>query len=64
MSDKRKHKNDSYIEKKRKVWDRGKRTQVPVTEDLAATDKGEDRWLFLQGSSVSDVWEDSKCNSV
>ena len=40
MSDKRKHKKDSYREKKRKVWNRGKQTQMPVTEDLAATDKG------------------------
>ena len=40
MSDKRKHKKDSYTEKKSKVWNRGKRTQMPVTEDLAATDKG------------------------
>ena len=39
MSDKRKYK-DSYTEKKSKVWNRGKRTQMPVTEDLAATDKG------------------------
>ena len=35
MSDKRKYK-DSYTEKKSKVWNRGKRTQMPVTEDLAA----------------------------
>ena len=40
MSDKRKHKKDSYTEKKSKAWNRGKRTQMPVTEDLAATDKG------------------------
>ena len=37
MSDKRKHKRDSYTEKKSKAW---KRTQMPVTDDLAATDKG------------------------
>ena len=29
---------------------------MPVTEGLAATDKGSGRWLFLQGSSVTDVW--------
>ena len=40
MSDKRKYKKDSYTEKKSKAWNRGKRTQMPVTEDLAATDKG------------------------
>ena len=40
MADKRKHKKDSYKEKKSKAWNRGKRTQIPVTEDLAATDKG------------------------
>ena len=31
---------DSFTEKKRKAWNRGKRTQMPVAEDLAATDKG------------------------
>ena len=33
---------DSFTEKKRKAWNRGKRTQMPVTitEGLAATDKG------------------------
>ena len=40
MADKRKHEKDSYTEKKSKAWNRGKRTQMPVTEDLAATDKG------------------------
>ena len=42
MSDKRKYKKDSFIGKKRKAWNRGKRTQIPVTitEHLAATDKG------------------------
>ena len=42
MSDKRKYKKDSFIGKKRKVWNRGKRTEMPVsvTEGLAATDKG------------------------
>ena len=39
MADKRKHKKDSYTEKKGKGWNRGKRTQMPVTEDLAVTDK-------------------------
>ena len=52
------------MEKKSKAWNREKRTQMPVTEGLAATDKGSGRWLFLQGSSVTDVWGDSKCNSV
>ena len=49
---------------KSKAWNREKQTQMPVTEGLAATDKGSGRWLFLQGSSVTDVWGDSKCNSV
>ena len=40
MSDKRKHKKDSYTEKKSKARNRGKRTQMPVTEDLVANDKG------------------------
>ena len=40
MADKRKHKKDSYTKKKSKEWNKGKRTQMPVTEDLAATDKG------------------------
>ena len=42
MSDKRKCKKDSYTDKKSKAWNRGKRTQMPVTltEGLAATDKG------------------------
>ena len=33
--------NKSYTEKKSKVWNRGKRTQMPVTltEDLEATNK-------------------------
>ena len=38
------------MEKKSKAWNREKRTQMPVTEGLAATDKGYGRWLFLQGS--------------
>ena len=52
------------MEKKSKAWNREKRIQIPVTEGLAATDKGSGRWLLLQGSSVTDVLEDSKCNSV
>ena len=42
MPNKRKSKNDSFTEKKRKTWNSGKRTQmpVPVTEGLAVTDKG------------------------
>ena len=40
MSDKRKYKKDSYTEKKSKAWNREKRTQMPVTEGLTATDKG------------------------
>ena len=52
------------MEKKGKAWNREKRTQMPVTEGLAGTDKSSGRWLFLQGSSVTDVWGDSKCNSV
>ena len=40
MPGKRKYKKDSYTEKKSKAWNRGKRTQTPVTEGLAATDKG------------------------
>ena len=42
MSDKRKNKRDSFTEKKRKAWNRGKGTQMPVTitDGLAATDKG------------------------
>ena len=41
MSDKRKYRKDSFTWKKRKAWNRGKRTQMPVTttEGLAATDK-------------------------
>ena len=41
MSDKRKHKKDSYTEKKSKAWNREKRTQMPVTltKCLAAADK-------------------------
>ena len=52
--------------KKRKAWNWGKQTQKPatLTEDLAATNKGYDRWLFLQGSSVADVWRDPKCDPV
>ena len=57
MSDKRKYKKDSFTEKKRKAWNRGKRTQMPVTvtEGLAGTDKGYGRWPFLQRSSVTDI---------
>ena len=57
MSDKRKYKKDSFTEKKRKHGTEGKRTQMPVTiiEGLAATDKGEGRWLFLYEISVTDV---------
>ena len=42
MSDKRKYRKDSFTWEKRKAWNRGKRTQMPVTttEGLAATDKG------------------------
>ena len=40
MSDKQKYKKDSYTEKKSIAWNRGKRTQMPVTEGLAANDKG------------------------
>ena len=42
MSEKRKYKKDSYMEKKSKIQNRGKQTQTPVTltEGLAATDKG------------------------
>ena len=39
MSDKRKYKKDSYTEKKSKAWNKGKRTQMSVTEGLTATDK-------------------------
>ena len=40
MSDKRKFKKDSFTEKKRKAWNIGKQTQMPVTitEVQAATD--------------------------
>ena len=49
--------NDSFTEKKRKAWNRGKRTQTPftITEGLAATSKVYGCWLFLQGSPVTDV---------
>ena len=42
MSNKRKYKKDPITEQKRKVWNRGKRTQMPVTvtEGLVVTDKG------------------------
>ena len=42
ISDKRKYKKDSFSGKKRKTWNRRKRTkmQVTVMEGLAATDKG------------------------
>ena len=43
------------MKKKSKAWSREKRTQMPVTEGLAATGKGSGRWLFMQGSSVNDV---------
>ena len=41
MSDKRKHKNDSFTEKKTQAWNREKRPQMPVTvtEHLATIDK-------------------------
>ena len=66
MSEKEKHKKDSLTEKKRKAWNWGKQTQKPatLTEDLAATNKGYDRWLFSQGSSVADVWRDPKCDPI
>ena len=37
--DKGKYKKDSFTEKKRKAWNRGKRTQMPVTltEGVAGT---------------------------
>ena len=52
--------------KKIHVWNRVKQTHIPVTitEDLAATDKGEGYWLILKGNFATDVREDSKCNSV
>ena len=52
--------------RKRKAWNLEKQTQKPatLTEDLAATNKGYDRWLFLQGHSVADVWRDPKCDPV
>ena len=42
MSNKRKYKKDSITEQKRKAWNRGKGTQMPVTvtEGLAVIDKG------------------------
>ena len=42
MSNQRKYKKGSFREKKKKAWNRVKRTQMPVTitEGLAATDKG------------------------
>ena len=42
MPDKRNYQKDSYTEKKRKAWNRGKRTHISVTqtEGLVATDKG------------------------
>ena len=43
------------MQKKSKAWNREKRTQMPATEGLAATDKGSGRWLLLQGSSVIDA---------
>ena len=36
------------MEKKSKAWNREKRTQMPVTEGLAATDKGSGR--FCRGA--------------
>ena len=41
MSVKRKYRKDWFTEKKKKAWNRGKLTQMPVTvtKDLAATDK-------------------------
>ena len=65
MSDKRKYKKDSFTGKKG-IHGTGKKTQIPITltEGLAATDKCEGRWLFLQGSSVTDVWRDCKYSCV
>ena len=42
MSNKQKYKKDSITKQKRKAWNRGKQTQVPVTvtEGLAVTGKG------------------------
>ena len=42
MSHKQKYKRDSFTRKKRKAWNRGKQTKMPVTvtEALAVTDKG------------------------
>ena len=52
--------------KKRKAWNWAKQLQKPVTltEGLAATDKSYNRWPFSQGSSVADVWRNSKCGSL
>ena len=56
---------NSFTEKK-KAGHGGKQTQMPVTvtESIAAIDNGLSSWLFLQGSSVTDVLRYSKCNSV
>ena len=42
MSDKQKHKKIFIHGEKKKVWNKEKRTQMPITltEGLAATDKG------------------------
>ena len=42
ISDKQKNKKDLFTGETRRVWNRGKRTQMPFTstEDIAATDKG------------------------
>ena len=50
MSDKRKYKKDSCMEKKSKAWNREKRTQMPVTEGLAATDKVKAVGCFCRGA--------------
>ena len=49
MSDKRKYKKESFTEKKRKAWNRGKQTQMPVYVRVKAGLR------VLQGSSVTDV---------
>ena len=42
ISDKQKNIKDFFTGEARRVWNRGKRTQMPFTstEDIAATDKG------------------------
>ena len=52
LSDKRKYIEDSYMEKKKaKHGKERSRTQIPVTEGLAATDKGEGQ----KQSSIGDL---------